>query len=464
MVGRGERALSAVLPGAILGAFVVFLDAAIVNVALPAIERDLRAGFALQQWVVDAYLVTLGSLLLVGGSLGDALGKRRVFAAALAGFGVTSLACGLAPSAPALVLFRAGQGVTGAVLTPASLALIVASYEGTERGRAIGTWTAWTSIAFIVGPLAGGALVETLSWRWVFLLNLPIVGATLALVARMPASLDRRQDAPLDLLGGAAAALGLAGPVYALIEGPRRGFADPTIAVPLVAGVALLAFFLWHEQRTPHPMLPLRLFRERNFAVANAATLFLYGGLTANMFTLTLFLQQAAGYSPLRAGLATLPVTIIMFLLSPRAGAWSARLGPRLFLCGGPLVAAAGLLLLRRIDAGAPYASQVLPAILVFGLGLALMVAPLTATVLAGVDEAHAGLASGVNNAISRVAGLVAIAGVGALLALRHPRPFAADDPAAAVDSLHFAALVSALLLAAGGLIGALARRPAAAR
>jgi EmrB/QacA subfamily drug resistance transporter len=476
------------LLGSILGAFVVFLDAAIVNVALPAIERDLAASFATQQWVVNAYLVTLGSLLLVGGSLADALGKRRVFAAALLGFAATSLACGLAPSATALVVCRAAQGVAGAILTPASLALIIGAFDKAERGGAIGTWTAWTSMSFIVGPLVGGYLVETLSWRWVFLLNLPVALATLLIVVRMPRSLDARHDVPLDLVGGAAATLGLAGPVYALIEGPHRGWTAPTIAGPLVAGVALLGLFFVHERRAQHPMMPLGLFRERNFAAGNAATLFIYGGLSVNMFVLTLFLQQVAGYSPLQSGLATLPVTLILFFLSPRAGAWAARLGPRRLLTGGPLLAAVGVLLFLRIDAGASYVSEVLPGIVVFGIGLALLVAPLTTTVLSGIEEAHAGLASGINNAIARVAGLVAIAAVGAALAVHfdagvdrrldgaalapetraavaraRARPLSVEGapaeivPAltdASVDTLHLSAVLCALLLGAGGLVG----------
>jgi EmrB/QacA subfamily drug resistance transporter len=435
---------SLTLLGSILGAIVVFLDAAVINVALPAIERDLGASFALQQWIVNAYLVTLGALLLVGGAIGDLYGRRRVFAAALIAFGATSMLCGLAPSPAWLVIGRAAQGVCGAVLTPSSLALVVGAFpDEAGRGRAIGRWTAWTGVAFVIGPLVGGALVETASWRWVFLLNVPFVLVTLALAARMPAELDARRAVPIDVPGATLATLGLGATVSGLIEGPRLGFGAPLIVGALIGGGALCAAFLVHQQRAANPMLPLSLFRRRGFAVGNAATFLIYGALSAQIFFLVLFLQQVAGYSPLASGLATLPISIIMFLLSPTMGALAGKRGPRLFLGAGPLIAAAGLLLYLRLDAGAPYVSQVLPAVVLFAVGLACIVAPLTATVLEGVEPTQAGLASGVNNAVARVAGLVAVAVLGALLSYRfaavldeHLAGVALDPPAQAVVGL----------------------------
>src|SRR4051794_26896528 len=261
------------LVSAVLGSAVVFLDGSVVNVALPAIRDDLDTGLAAQQWIVEAYLLTLGSLLLVGGSLGDRLGRRKVFMAGLAGFGATSALCAIAPSAELLVAFRAIQGVAGALLVPSSLALITSTFGPDERGAAIGTWTAWTGILFVAGPLAGGTVIQFASWRWIFAINVPLVLATLVLARRVPESRDEAMEGRIDYLGAVLASLGLAGPVFALIEQPLYGWADPLVFVPLIAGLALLGAFVWHEARTPHPMLPLELFRARNFAVGNLATL-----------------------------------------------------------------------------------------------------------------------------------------------------------------------------------------------
>jgi EmrB/QacA subfamily drug resistance transporter len=408
-----------VLVAAILGTTVVTIDSTVANVALPAIADDLGGGLAGQQWTANAYLVTLGSLLLIGGSLGDIFGERRVFAFGVLAFGVTSLMCALAPTIEVLVAARALQGVAGALLTPAALAVIVASFPPDERGAAVGAWTAWGGIGTVLGPVVGGQLVDSASWRWIFALNVPIVIVTIVLILRVvPAGRERDPDARVDVVGAALCALGLAGVTFGLIEQPLRGWGDPVVAVPLVLGALLFAGFLLWEARTKHPMLPLSLFRRRNFAVGNIETFAMYGGLGLLFFFLVLFLQQVAGYSALEAGSTSIPVTVVMFLASQRFGGMADRRGPRFFMGVGPLIAALGmLLLLMRVDADADYLTDLLPGLLVFGIGLSITVAPLTATVLADADDSNAGIASGVNNAIARVAGLVAIAAVGAVVA-----------------------------------------------
>src|SRR4051794_234860 len=395
------------------------MDGTVVNVALPAIREDLGTGLAAQQWIVEAYLLTLGALLLVGGSLGDRLGRRKVFMAGLAGFGATSALCALAPSPGLLVGARAIQGVAGALLVPSSRALITAGFGPDERGAAIGTWTAWTGVSFVVGPLGGGALIEFVSWRWIFAINIPFVLTTLWLARRVPESRDEEMEGRIDYLGAALASLGLAGPVFALIEQPVYGWSDPLVFVPLLAGLALLGGFVWHEAHTPHPMLPLELFRARNFAVGNLATLMIYGGLGAATFYVVIYLQQVAGYSAVAAGLSLVPVTVIMGSLSRRWGALSDTLGPRLLMGFGPVVAGLGLIWIGRIGAHVDYVTDLLPGIVVFGLGLSATVAPLTNTVLGAVPQHHAGVASGVNNQVARVASLLAIAVVGAVVAAR---------------------------------------------
>ena len=429
----------------------MFLDGSIVNVALPSIRRDLGGGLALQEWVVDAYLLTLGALILVGGSLGDLFGGRRVFSIGVASFGVTSAACAAANSGAVLIVARGLQGIAGALLTPAALATITTVFSGEERGAAIGTWTAWTGIAFIIGPVVGGQFVETVSWRSIFLINVPVVLATLALLrVSMPPS-RTRENARVDVVGGILCVLGLGGPVFALIEAPTRGFSDPLIVACIAAGAVLLAAFLAWELHHDAPMLPLRLFHLRNFTFANLETLTVYAALSTLTFFLVIFLQQLAGYSPRDSGLATVPISLVMFVLSPRVARLSMRVGPRLFMGVGPLIAAAAIAWLRELSPGFDYWTELLPPLLLFAVGLSLIVAPLTSTVLADAGERDAGIASGVNNAVARVAGLVGIAVVGAAIAGSQNR---LDLP-----GYRLSMAITAGLLAAGGVTGLLGIR-----
>jgi EmrB/QacA subfamily drug resistance transporter len=414
-----ERRKTLVLVAAILGTTVVTIDSTVANVALPAVAEDLGGGLAGQQWTANAYLVTLASLLLIGGSLGDIFGERRVFALGVLLFGLTSLGCALAPTIEILVGARALQGMAGALLTPAALAVIVSTFPPAERGKAVGAWTAWGGIGTVLGPVIGGQLVDAASWRWIFAINVPVVVITIVLILRVvPAGRERDPDARVDVIGAALCALGLAGVTFGLIEQPLRGFGDALVALPLALGAVSLAGFVAWEAKSRHPMLPLSLFRRRNFAAGNLETFLMYGGLGLMFFFLVLFLQQVAGFSATAAGSASIPVTILMFGLSQRFGALADSHGPRFFMGAGPLVAAVGMaLLIWRVDADADYLTDLLPGLLVFGVGLSMTVAPLTSTVLADADDSNAGIASGVNNAIARVAGLVAIAAVGAVVA-----------------------------------------------
>jgi len=413
----GRRRNAFTLVATILGSTIVFLDSTVVNVALPSLSDDLGAGLADQQWVVEAYLLALVSLLLVGGSLGDQFGRRRLFMIGLVGFGVTSILCGLAPNTEVLIAGRALQGFAGALLVPGSLAILAATFEGEARGKAVGTWTAWSGIATVVGPAGGGLLVAAFSWRAIFWINVPLILVTL-LIARdaVQESADPDADRRIDWLGIAMSAAGLGGPVYALIQQPTHGWGDPVVFVPLIAGIVLFTLFLFWESRMSHPVLDLTLFKIRNFAVTNIKTLIVYAGLIGALFYVTLFLQQTAGYSPLEAGLATTPVSLLLFVLSPRFGKFASGTGPRLPMSVGPIVAGCGLLLLLGVEAGSQYLTAVLPGLLLFGLGLSATVAPLTATALNSVEERHVGVASGINNGVSRVAGLLAIAVLGALI------------------------------------------------
>ena len=443
------------LVAAILGSGVATIDGTIVNVALPAIERDLGGGLPAQQWVSNAYLLTLASLILIGGSLGDIYGERRIFALGVGAFGVCSVVCALAPSMGVLIAARALQGVAGALLTPSSLAVIVAAFPRKERGAAIGSWTAWGGIAAIVGPLAGGWIVDQISWRWIFALNVPLVAATLVLIFAAVPGGERTTDRAVDVTGAALCVLGLAGTVFALIEQPRHGWGSLLIIAPLAGGLVALVAFLVYEGRAREPMLRLELFGRRNFAVGNLETLTMYAGLSILFFFLVIFLQQVAGFSALRSGLTTLPVTIVMFVLSRRFGALADRFGPRAFMGAGPLVGAAGILLLLRVDQHTSYLTDLLPGLLAFSIGLSMTVAPLTATVLADADESDAGIASAINNATARVAGLVGISLIGVVVASTlSTDTFAANGES--VHAFHVAIVICAALVATGGIAGSI--------
>jgi EmrB/QacA subfamily drug resistance transporter len=450
-----------------MGSFVAGLDATVVNVALPAIRNDLGGGLAGQQWVSNAYLLTLGSLILVAGSLGDLYGERRVFSIGVAGFGIVSVVCAVAPTIEVLIAGRALQGVFGALLTPSALAVIIAAFPADERGGAIGSWTAWSGIAMVIGPLAGGWLVDTASWRWIFAVNVPFVLITLALVAIAVPKAPGRRDVHLDWLGALLTVLGLAGPVLALIRQPALGWGSPEVWLVGLTGIALLVAFVLHERRTPEPMLPLELFKRRNFAFGNLQTFAMYGGLGSMFFFLTLFLQQVAGYDALQAGIATIPTTLVMFTLSKRAGRLADRHGPRLFMGIGPLVSAVGVALMLRLDQDISYWTELFPALIVFSLGLVATVAPLTATVLADADENNAGIASGVNNAVARIAGLVCVAALGAVVSAVYANdmggtvaetlqviPGMPQSVDASVHAFHVGIAVCAVLVALGGVCG----------
>jgi EmrB/QacA subfamily drug resistance transporter len=443
------------LVAAVLGSSIAMIDGTIVNVALPAIQRDLGGGLPAQQWVSNAYLLVLGSLILVGGSLGDIYGVRQVFAIGVGAFGVFSVACALAPTIEVLIAARALQGAAGALLTPSSLAIIVMAFPAGQRAGAIGAWTAWGGIAAVVGPLVGGVVVDRTSWRWIFALNVPLVVVTIVLIlAAVPAG-GHRVARRVDWVGAALCALGLAGVVYGLVEQPRYGWGDARIILALALGAMLLATFLVWERRSSEPMLKLDLFARRNFTVANVETLTMYAGISILLFFLVIYLQQVAGWSAVSSGLVTLPLTIVMFLLSRRFGMLADRLGPRLFMGIGPLVAAGGVLLLLRVGMEVSFWTDLLPGLLVFSLGLSMTVAPLTATVLADADESDAGIASAVNNAIARVAGLLGISVVGVVVASRLPGDTFAPDHGS-VSAFHIALVLCAVLVAAGGVIGLL--------
>ena len=440
------------LVASILGSSMAFIDGSVVNVALQAIEQDLGGGLASQQWIVDAYLLTLGSLILVGGSLGDIYGEFRIFGFGVASFAFASVLCAIAPDEPALIVFRGLQGVAGALLVPASLAVLTATFSGPARGAAIGQWTAWSGISFVIGPTLGGWLVDASSWRVIFILNVPIAAATLLLVHRLGGMRQsRRADRRVDVPGACLCVAGLGLLVAGFIEQPQLGWGDPLVVGGIVGGTLLLGAFVVYELHTPTPMLPLRLFRLRNFSVANIETLAVYGALTALTTFLTLFLLELARYSAFRAGVSLLPITVIMFFLSPRIGRLSMQHGPRLYMTFGPLVAAAGVLWYSRLPVHPSYPTDLLPALLVFAVGLSLTVAPLTTTVLADAEPGEAGEASGVNNAVARIAGLLAVAVLGITAA--------GGGDHLTEHGFHVTMVVVAVLLACGGVIGAIGIR-----
>jgi EmrB/QacA subfamily drug resistance transporter len=440
-----------VLLATVLGSGIAFLDATVVNVALPTIGEELDAGISSLQWVVNAYTLTLSGFLLLGGSLGDHYGRRRVFVIGVIWFAAASLLCGLAPSAEALIAARTLQGIGGALLTPGSLAIIEASFRAEDRAPAIGAWSGLGGVTAAIGPFLGGWLVQAVSWRLIFLINLPLALLVVWVARRhVPESHDPSVGRGLDFTGAALAAVGLAGVVYALTDGPGLGWTSPRILLAGVVGVAaLVAFVLW-ERRSRHPMLPLDIFASQQFTAANLVTFVVYGALGGALFLMPIQLQRVVGFSPLASGVALIPITLVMLLLSARAGRLSTRIGPRLPMTLGPLLMAAGFALFTRIGPGSSYLADVLPGMLVFAFGLTLTVAPLTATVLAAAPTEQAGMASAVNNTVARAAGLLAVAilpvaagitGAGAL------------DPDRFDDGFHMAVLIAAALCAVGGLI-----------
>jgi EmrB/QacA subfamily drug resistance transporter len=439
-----------VLAVAVLGSGMVFLDGTVVNVALPRIGRDLGASTSALQWILNGYLLTLAALILLGGSLGDRYGRRRIFVFGAILFTFASLLCAVSPTVELLVVARLIQGIGGALLTPGSLAMIETSLRPSDRARAIGAWSGLGGVATALGPLLGGYLVGSVSWRAIFLINLPLGAFVVAMANRhVPETRDPTAAGRLDGAGALLAALGLAGSTYALIEGPGKGV-SATVLVSGVGGVLALVGFLIRERRTEDPMMPLEMFASRQFSAANLVTFVVYAALGGVFFLLVAFLQISLGYSPIAAGAASLPVTLLMLLLSARAGGLAQRIGARIPLTIGPLVIAAGLLLMTRIHPGQSYATSVLPAVVVFGLGLTLVVAPVTATVLAAADSRHSGIASGINNAVSRVAGLLAVAVLPLIAGLTGHRFY---DPKAMTHGFHVAMISCAVLAAAGGVL-----------
>jgi EmrB/QacA subfamily drug resistance transporter len=440
-----------VLVVAVLASALAMVEATVVNVALPAIGQDLGVGVAGLQWVLNGYLLTLAALILLGGSLGDRFGRRRVLIIGVVVFTAASAVCALAPTIETLVAARVLQGIGGALLTPGSLAMLEAVLRPDDRARAIGTWSALGGIAAAIGPLLGGWLVE-LSWRSVFLLPVPL-GAAVAVAAwrTVPETRDPTATGRLDVAGAVLAIVALAGLTFALVQAESGSLV--AVAVAAVLGVSAAVLFVLVERRSSHPMLPLDIFASAQFTAANAVTFVVYAALGGVFFLLVVFLQTALGYTPLQAGAASLPITILMLALSSRAGALAQARGPRLPLTVGPLLIAAGMLLMLRIAPGSSYLTDVLPAVVVFGLGLAATVAPVTATVLAAADERHAGVASGVNNAVARTAQLAAVAALPLAVGLSGDQYV---DPMALTGAFHRAMVISAVLAAAGAVIAAL--------
>jgi EmrB/QacA subfamily drug resistance transporter len=435
---------------AVLGSGIAFLDATVVNVALPDIGRDLHASTSTLQWILNGYTLTLASLILLGGSLGDRYGRRRVFVAGTGLFTISSLLCAVAPNAGLLVAARLVQGVGGALLTPGSLAMVESGFRPADRARAIGAWSGLSAVAGALGPLIGGLLVGAVSWRAVFLINLPLGIFIVVMAGRhLPETRDPAADGRLDFRGALLAAVGLAGTTYALIEAPGHGASRVVLVAAIGGGLALIAFLL-AERRSANPMMPLSIFSSPQFSAANAVTFVVFGALSGVFFLLVAFLQISLGYTPLEAGAASLPITALMLLLSTTAGALAQRIGPRIPLTVGPLVTALGLLLMSQIDRGDNYLNSVLPAVIVFGLGLTLVVAPVTATVMAAADERHSGIASGINTAVSRLSGLIIVAVLPLVAGLTGKKFY---EPAAMDHGFHVAMLVCSALAAAGGVL-----------
>lgn len=427
---------------AILASFVAFLDGSVITVALPAIARDVGGGLSTQQWVVDAYLITLGSLILLAGSLSDVLGRILILRVGIIGFGVTSLACAFAPTSEFLIIARGLQGVAGALLVPSSLALITTVFSGSARAKAIGQWTAGTTVAFVAGPILGGVLVDTLGWRWVFGINVFPIAVTLYLLVTLRRTDVREPGIRIDYLGAVLCVLGLGGPVYALIEQPNYGWGSPVILVPLVAGLLCFGGFFWRQKTAAQPLMPLGLFSVRNFAVGNIATTFIYAALSIGSFVIVLFLQQVAHLSATLAALTLLPISILNIGLSSWFGSLAGRFGPRWFMGLGPIIGGVGYLLMLGARAEVDYWTQLLPGVLLFGVGLSVTVAPLTTAILGSISEQQSGIGSAVNNAISRIAGLVAIALLGLVIGQKLD-----------VDGFHRSLVLTAVLLIVGGIV-----------
>jgi len=398
---------------AILASGIAFLDGSVINVALPAISDNLGGGISLKQWVVDAYLISLGSLMLIAGSLSDLLGRKKIMAAGLIGFAITSILCALSPSGSFLILSRGLQGISGALLVPSSLALIISIYSKGEQGKAIGSWTAWTGIAFIIGPLLGGALVDVGSWRWIFAINLIPIAIALWLLVRLKINEKNIPNPKIDWLGALFGAMAIGLPVYALIEQPNYGWSSPLIYGSILLGVLAFIAFIINESKTKSPMMPFSIFKSRNFSWGNLATIGIYAGLSVFTFLLAIFVQQVGNYSAFEAGLALLPITLIMFVLSSRFGALADKFGPRFFMSFGPILSCLGTLMILSVDEDVNFWKNLLPGIVVFGIGLSITVAPLTTAILSSIDPKKSGIGSAINNAVARIAGLIAIAVVG---------------------------------------------------
>jgi EmrB/QacA subfamily drug resistance transporter len=431
-----------ILLTAILASFVAFLDGSVVGVALPQISEQLGGGLSTQQWVNDAYLITLGTLILAAGSLSDIFGRKKIIIIGLYGFLVTSLLCAVSPTAEVLIVSRALQGIAGALLVPSSLALIISAFSGTQQAKAIGSWTAWTGIAFIVGPLVGGLLVDYLSWRWIFVINVLPIAVALVILQKLKLEEQLKESKVVDFKGVALGAIGLGGIVYALIEQSNFGWSHPLVWGSLLIGIVSMVWFVYHERKVEQPMLPLELFGVRNFSAGNIATFLIYAALSLQGFILVIFLQQVAGYSATLAGLVSLPVTIIMFFLSSRFGALSGKYGPRLFMTVGPIVAGLGTLYMLTVQVPVNYWTQLLPGILLFGLGLSITVAPLTSAILGSIKSSQAGIGSAVNNAVSRIAGLLAIAVIGIFV-----------GTSLDLNGFHTGIIICAVLLISGGIV-----------
>lgn len=446
-----------VLAATVLGSAVASIDATVVGIALPAIGRDFHTGLETLQWVVTAYTLTLASLLLVGGALGDRYGRRRVFLIGVVWFALASALCGLATGPGVLIAARALQGVGAALLTPGSLAILEASFQGDDRGRAIGAWSGLSGVATAIGPFLGGWLVQAVSWRLIFYINLPLAALVVAVaLARVPESRDREATGRIDVAGAVLITAGLVGLTFGLIEGPADGWAGPTVLAALIGAVLLLGGFVARERRAESPMLPLSLFRSLQFTAANVVTFVLYGALGGALFLLPIQLQQVSGYSALEAGVSLLPVTALMLTLSARSGALAARIGPRAQMSVGPVLVGAGLALLTRVGSAGDYLTEVLPAVLVFGLGLAVTVAPLTTTALTAAPSRHAGMASAVNNDVARAGGLIAVAVLPAAAGITGS---AYLDPARFSAGFHTACLICAALCGLSGVLAAVAIR-----